>query len=290
VFLVSGTGLAGLPEDAILVTRTASPDYARVIGRIKGIITDIGSVASHLASVAREFGAPALFDAPTASATLKAGEEITLVADTATVYQGVIPELVEASWTPRKKHVFGSPMHRRLRALLDHVSPLNLTDPESPDFTPAGCRTLHDIIRFGHEYAVKEMFGLGEAGAAEGQGAAVRLVSHIPLQLHLIDLGDGLRCGLTICDQVSADDLTSIPLKALWKGFSHPGISWTGAIGVNARSFMTLMMQGAAGGGGAVPGGASYAVLSQEYLNLSAKFGYHYASGPRPTPCPFSRG
>jgi pyruvate,water dikinase len=69
VFLSSGTDLTGLREDAILVARTASPDYARVIGRIKGIITDIGSVASHLASVAREFGVPALFDAPTASAT-----------------------------------------------------------------------------------------------------------------------------------------------------------------------------------------------------------------------------
>jgi len=278
VFQALGPNLADLPADAILVARTASPDYARVMGRIKGIITDIGSVASHLASVAREFGVPALFDAGEATASLPEGEEITLVADTATVYRGAVPELEAVLRPSRKKHIFDSPMHRRLRALLDQVSPLNLTDPESPEFAPAGCRTLHDVIRFAHEHAVKEMFGLGEAGAEEGVGA-IRLVTHIPLQLHLIDLGDGLRSGLTTCDQVTPDDLTSIPLKALWKGFSHPGISWSGAIGVDAGSFMTLMMQGVAGGGaGKLPGGASYAVLSHEYLNLSAKFGYHYAT------------
>jgi len=278
VFLAQGPDLSGLADDAILVARTASPDYARVMGKIKGIITNIGSVASHLASVAREFGVPALFDAGEATASLQEGEEITLVADTATVYQGAISEAEASLRSPRKKHIFNSPMHRRLRGLLDYVSPLNLTDPDSQEFTPAGCRTLHDVIRFAHEYAVKEMFGLGETGAGEG-AAAVRLVTHIPLQLHLIDLGDGLRYGLTTCDQVTPDDLTSIPLKALWKGFCHPGISWSGAIGVDAGSFMTLMMQGVAGGGaGKMPGGASYAVLSREYLNLSAKFGYHYAT------------
>ena len=50
------------------MARTASPDHARLMGKIKGIITDLGSVTSHLASVAREFGVPALFDTGQATA------------------------------------------------------------------------------------------------------------------------------------------------------------------------------------------------------------------------------
>jgi pyruvate,water dikinase len=68
VYLAEGDPSRPLPDDAILVARTASPDHARLMGKIKGIITDIGSVTSHLASVAREFGVPALFDAGQATA------------------------------------------------------------------------------------------------------------------------------------------------------------------------------------------------------------------------------
>jgi hypothetical protein len=53
-----------------VVAKTASPDYAALMGKVKGIITDIGSVASHLASVAREFGVPDIFDAGRATSSL----------------------------------------------------------------------------------------------------------------------------------------------------------------------------------------------------------------------------
>ena len=62
VFLAEGEPGRDLPTDAILVCRTASPDHARLMGQVKGIVTEIGSVTSHLASVARETGIPALFN------------------------------------------------------------------------------------------------------------------------------------------------------------------------------------------------------------------------------------
>ena len=62
VFLAEGDPSRPMPEDAILVCRTASPDHAKLMGKVKGVITDIGIVTCHLASVAREFGVPALFD------------------------------------------------------------------------------------------------------------------------------------------------------------------------------------------------------------------------------------
>lgn len=62
-----------LDPDTILVAPTASTYLTPWVAKVKGIITDVGGVASHLASVAREFGVPALFDTQTSTATLTDG-------------------------------------------------------------------------------------------------------------------------------------------------------------------------------------------------------------------------
>ena len=275
VFLADGKDLTVLPEDAILVARTASPDYAALVGRVRGIITDIGSVASHLASVAREFRVPALFDTGEATRTLRDGEPITLVSTQATVHEGIVEEITGGS-APTGGQLVDSPIHRRLRAALDRIAPLSLTDPKAPNFAPEGCRSLHDIVRFAHERIMKEIFFISEK--ADG-AVSVRLKTNIPLILYCIDLGGGLKDMLTTCDDISANHLTSIPMKALWSGFTHPGITWAGTINFDMGNLMSLMASSAtAETGGEMPGGDSYAVLSRDYLNLSAKFGYHYAN------------
>ena len=276
VFIAGVGNLSRIPDDAILVTRVASPDYAALMGKIRGIITDVGSVASHLASVAREFGVPAIFDAGQATTILKDGESITMMANATTVYQGIVPELAE-SVKPMKQFIFESPVHRRMKAVLDNISPLNLTDPKHPSFSPEGCKTLHDIIRFAHENAMKEMFGL--SGQDKKDVTAIKLTANFPLSLYCIDLGQGLKQGLTTCDTITPFDIESVPMKAIWSGFAHPGISWSGTVNFGFGNLMTLMASSATSELGAgIPGGNSYAILSREYLNLSAKFGYHYAN------------
>jgi pyruvate,water dikinase len=42
----------------VLVAQTAAPRYAEIMGRLSGLITEVGSATCHLASVAREFGVP----------------------------------------------------------------------------------------------------------------------------------------------------------------------------------------------------------------------------------------
>jgi pyruvate,water dikinase len=74
--------------DTILVARTASTSLTPWVSKVRGIITDIGGTASHLASVAREFGVPALFDTQIATTTLKDGETITLWANQGTSVSG----------------------------------------------------------------------------------------------------------------------------------------------------------------------------------------------------------
>lgn len=268
------TDLTAIPEGVILVAPTASPKYARLAGRIKGLVTEMGSVTSHLASVAREFAIPFVVGAESACEKIPHEKPITLEADSATVYDGIDEARPVIGVGARP--FLESPVSRRLRDLLNVVSPLHLTDPQATSFSPEGCRTIHDLVRFTHEWAMKEMFGLG--GTPEGETVSVRLKAGIPLIINLIDLGGGLRTGLTDCDAIVPDHIESVPMKALWKGFTHPGISWKGTVQFDPKSFLSLMASSATSEFGEVPGGESYAFLSRDYLNLSARFGYHFAN------------
>jgi pyruvate, water dikinase len=275
VFIIKeGIETKDVPEQCILVAKTASPDYAKLMTKIKGIITDIGSVTSHLSSVAREFGIPVIVDTKNATTVLQDGELITMSAVSTSVYKGIIEELAGGA-KPTGKLIFGSPVQRRMRDILDRISPLNLTSTESPSFSPEGCKTLHDIIRFTHETAVKEMFGLTEEAE---EIRSIKLTASIPLTLHLIDVGGGLQQGLTTCHVVTPEHIASLPMKAIWKGFTHPGITWSGAIGVDMKKFVTLFATSLTSEAKEEPGGTSYAIISGEYMNLSAKFGYHFAT------------
>lgn len=268
--------LTAIPDHAILVTRTASPGYAAVMGRINGLITDVGSITSHLSSVAREFGIPAIVNAGNATKILADGEFVTVSAEApVAVYRGVVEQL-GGRMRPTKKLIVNSPVHSKLRAMLDHISPLNLTNPDAPSFTAAGCKSFHDVIRFCHEHSMREMFGI--SSAAEGAGASTKITSHIPLVIHAIDLGGGLKGPASSSKTATPDDIDSLPMKALWQGFTHPGINWAGTINFDASKFMTIMASLATSELGPAPGGDSYVLLSKDYMNFSVKFGYHFAT------------
>ncbi|MCU0572774.1 MAG: PEP-utilizing enzyme [Syntrophobacteraceae bacterium] len=262
-------------EDVILVSRTAAPDLAPFMGRVRGLITDLGGAASHLASVARETNVPALMDVREATNLITDGQEITLLADEGRVYLGLAPELAR-KLPDRGADDERGPIGRHLREILDQISPLNLTDPKAPEFAPSGCRTLHDLIRFAHEKAMTEMFSLSQL--ADSSVVSRKLSANIPLSLYFIDLGGGLAPGLTSCDEIRPEHIRSRPMAALWRGLTHPGVTWSGAVDISARNFMALMA-GSIGPENATPPEVdSYALISSDYLNLSVKFGYHYSN------------
>jgi pyruvate, water dikinase len=268
--------LAAIPDHAVLVAPTASPAYAAIMGRIAALITDAGSITSHLASVAREFGIPAIMETRDATAKLMQGATVTVVAESrVAVLRGMVESLRERMRPPRKRYVH-SPAHRRLRAILDRIVPLNLTDSRAPIFGVAGCRTFHDVIRLCHEHAMRAMFDL--SAAAEGTGAAVKVATHLPLAVYLIDLRDGLRNERTRRRGVTPDDFASVPLRAIWRGMTHPGVSWEGTVNFAASGFMSTMASIATSELGPEPGGDSYILASHDYMNFSAKFGYHFAT------------
>ena len=266
--------LLALPDDAILVVATAAPKYARVAGRIRGLIADGGSATSHLASVAREFGLPAIMDTKIATRTLMTGDRITLAANSVTVYAGIVAELAEEV-RPQPQVNSGSPLRRRMRNMLDRIAPLTLLDPNAASFTPQSCKTCHDIVRYLHEVAVREMFGLSAEAAPTAR--AIRLRSRLPLSLNLVDLGGGLET-TAIAGEAGVDDIACRPLAALWRGLNHPGVNWRGTMNTGGQGLASMLAAPATAEFGEQPGGDSYALVSADYLNFSIKFAYHFAT------------
>ncbi|MDA3785900.1 MAG: PEP-utilizing enzyme, partial [Deltaproteobacteria bacterium] len=90
-FLENDQQLQEVPAGSILVAQSTLPVYVKVMDRLEAIITERGSVAGHFASVAREFGLPALVNGGPAVRQLSNGMEVTICAHKKTIYQGLIP-------------------------------------------------------------------------------------------------------------------------------------------------------------------------------------------------------
>lgn len=258
----------------ILVAANASTNLTPVVAQVSGMITDVGSPASHLGAIAREFGVPALFGAEVATRILTQGQDITLWASGKKVFAGTAEKLLRST-RPLRRSLFASPVHLRVQRMLDQISPLNMTDPGNEGFRLRRCRTIHDIIRFSHEQAVQRMFGFGKIG--DQIPSAVPLQTGIPVRLRVLDLGSGFRAGLTTCDEIGARDIVSSPFQAIWTGLSHPGLNWTGSMAPGASSFLNLKKDTRTLAEDQTEG-ECYAFVSSEYLNLEMRLGRHFAT------------
>jgi pyruvate,water dikinase len=151
---------------------------------------------------------------------------------------------------------------------------LELVDPEADNFTPEGCRSHHDIIRFCHEKAVQEMFNIGDRRIRK-IGSAKKLESEIPMLFYVFDVGGGLNENSRARKSVAQEDIRSVPMKALLKGLNHPGIRWGDFTHFDWAEHDKIVMSG----GIISPKAAmfaSHAVLSPDYMNLNLRFGYHF--------------
>lgn len=272
--LTSDHNLPAVPQGAILVARQTSPTYVPVMDRIRAIITEVGSVTGHMASVAREFGVPALVGLENATTAIAPGEDITLDATGRLVYRGIVAELVHDK--PCVNLMKGSPVYKAAQEALKRMAPLTLTDPKAASFSPEGCRTLHDVIRFAHEMGMREMFDIGDE--MEDAKGAVRLRAGVPLNILVVDMGGGLIPGAPK-KVVELEHVKSAPFQALLHGMTDPGVRWLGGVGVNLTGFATIVAEGLMGDPNAdgSMGGPSYAVVSDHYLNFNTRLGYHFA-------------
>ena len=66
------------PPGAVLVVRTLDPGYASVLPGLGGLVAETGSVLSHLAILAREFGVPTVVGVAGAVERFPAGSIVTV--------------------------------------------------------------------------------------------------------------------------------------------------------------------------------------------------------------------
>lgn len=269
----SGTGF---PQGAVLVARSTSPRLSQLIVRASAVVTDIGTPTGHMATIAREFRVPMLVDTGMATRLIPDGAEVTVDANKNIVYRGVIPELVRTTRF-RVDPLQASPEFCKLRNMLKHVAPLHLVDPRDKiRFRASNCSTYHDIIRFSHEMVAKELIEMHLVGKRYKETSARRLRCEIPIGLILIDVGNGLRTkGRRPVAEV--EDINCVPLRLVLEGLLAPGTWSTRPVPLSFRDFMS-------GIGHTIDptlsqpeyGSRSLAIVSNTYLNLGLRFGYHF--------------
>jgi pyruvate,water dikinase len=274
VFLArSENELSDIPHDAVLVASHASPRFSKVLNRLSAVITDHGSTAGHFASVAREFGVPVIVATGDATQRISAGTEVTVDANNRAVYGGILSQMTESACA-RPNLIIGSPYMRKLRYMMEFITPLRLMDPQAPEFTPDGCRSMHDIIRFAHEKAVEEMFQVGERRLRNVSGAK-KLHLDIPMLFYVLDVGGGLQPAARRKKEITLQDVNSRPMKAILQGLGHPGIQWGDFSHFDWAAYDKIVMSG-----GIISAEdamfASHALVAREYANLNLRFGYHF--------------
>ena len=269
--------LKEFPEGGVLVARHSSPRYAVVMSRAAAVVTDFGSATGHMAILAREYNVPTLVDTKIATKVLKPGMEITVDAYNGKVYKGIIEKVLKEA---EQAEIFikETPFFKRLKQMAQKITPLNLIDPKEGNFHAKFCETYHDITRFAHEMAMKEMFSLMDT-VQTGKAQIVRVKTRAPLNLYVLDLTGGLKeKGKKV---YAEEDIQSLPLCALLKGMSHPDISWVRPVPKGLKQgisgFFSVMYESTL----RKPEDfwdKTYAIISREYLNFSCKLGYHYSN------------
>ena len=273
-----GADALTFPVGGIMVLRQARPSRAALLDRCSAVISEQGGIAGHLANVAREFGVPALFGVEGALDVFENGQIITVDADGRAVYDGAVEALLSENLPERIMR--GSPVQASLRKAARHIVRLNLTDPDSTKFRPSECRTLHDIMRFCHEMAVREMFEYGTNDTFV-QAASRQLICDVPKQFWVLNLDDGItpegekrndRC-------VLLDQITSYPMQMLWKGMQ--AVPWTGPPPVHTGGLMSVMFEATMNPNLTVASGTKYTqknyfMVSRNYCSLQSRFGFHF--------------
>ncbi len=276
VFIVATEDdLSLFPDNGVLVSPHSSPKYSLVMNRCAAIVTERGSPIGHMAILSREYNVPTIVGLNHALDSLENGRVVTIDATSTAIYDGqltlssgkVIVAPVRAE----------SPAARELLKIARWVTPLNLIDTASSEFSPANCRTLHDVMRFVHEKLFEAMFYLGDRAAISPRDSMV-LEGNLPFVVYVLDVGGGLKEMRVTNGRVAVADVDSVPMKSFLQGLTDTRIKWNRPRLISARGFISVLGESIAGSPAESRGvgRACFAIVSDRYMNFSTKAGYHF--------------
>ncbi len=275
-FLVTDLKTLGdTPEGAILFLRKSSPEIVTVFPRISGVVAEMGNVAGHAASLLREAKIPSIFELGGAFERVKNGDPISLDAVQPRIYSGMLwsPRVVESQIQERYQdsRVKVDPINRRLLVL-------HLLDTSSSDFRPAGCKSAHDVLRFCHEKAVEAMFAVNDNALEGDLTCSKKLMTPVPVNIYVLDLGGGLALEDPSATEVRPSEIVSWPFQALWRGLTHPGVTWQRQMPASLSDLASVMANSLTATTGAMRalGDRSYLLVADEYINLNTRLAYHF--------------
>jgi len=266
---------ADFPVGAIAVCHQASPRLSPIVRKAAAIITDIGGPTVHLATIAREYRTPALFGTGHATAVLSNGEEVTVDVENRRIYAGRLEGLINTEAAQEDLHLQSAEV-RTLRRLLRWTAPLSLIDPASPQFSPANCQTLHDLIRFCHEKAMESLVRLQTDNPKIGAVAGRRLKTPL-LSLKIIDLENGLEADLPADGAVELSQVRCLPLRFLLHGLLDQETWDQEPVPFGLKDLMSSLSRPLSQlVNPPAYEGDNLAIVAEDYCNLSLRLGYHF--------------
>jgi pyruvate,water dikinase len=270
--LTSIADLDRVPSRAILVTTNPSPYLVAAMDKISGLVTVVGGNASHLATLARELGLPTVVGM-TGADELPANRQVTLDAGKGVIYDGNHPEWV--SDQPESPAAAGNTIDESVRKMIYPIVHLDVIHPSDPEFTAQNCHTLHNILRFIHQKAMEEIFTTLKRTTNKDK-IGLRLKTKIPLIVNLIYL-DQNYFEAKSKRWVTETEIQSRPMEALWGGILEEG--WPQIpVPADLKGFIAVVGANIQEGHHPEFSENSYAFLSQEYMLLNLRMGYHFSS------------
>ncbi len=265
--------LSEMPDKAVLVTPNSFPGIVTVMSRVNAIITEIGGLANHMATIAREFRVPTLGNIENIK-HLNNDDEVTVDASKRVVYKGVIHKLIEA----RKGEVdlFSDlAIFEMLQNIMKTISPLNLLHPQALNFRPQNCQTIHDICRYIHQKVIEEMFEKAiQFGGTKKHG--FKLNTEMPMEVRLIYL-DQEPSVRSKGGYIEKEDLSSSPMIHFWEGIAKEG--WP-SVPLPPKFKRVEGPFVADGNIDDMPKfrETSFAILSRDYMICNLHMGYHFTT------------
>jgi pyruvate,water dikinase len=265
--------LQDVPNGVILITPHSFPGIVTVMGKVKGLIAETGGMASHMATIAREYGIPAIGNLKE-TGMLNNGDTVTLDATSIAVYRGLLEDLIEKR-KPEVDLFEDIDIFNILKQISSHIAPLNLINPKDSQFMAESCRTFHDITRFCHQKAMEEMF-YGASELKNKDRFSSRLLTDIPLSVNIIFIDKEIP-EKAKSRTVDENRIESVPMASFWRGVKKEGwpapakpADMKGIFGVFATT-MTRTEDDRFSE-------KSFAILSEEYMILSLRMGYHFST------------